>query len=103
MRKSHRRPKEVESLLRQFCCAEGCDAAGTRLPAGSGVRGLGVAVDTASAEVAGCSEATRFHVLVDGEVFGPFHRIRITPLRVDGKAVRMPVMLFNPPARPGSC
>ena len=104
MRKPHRKPREAQALLHHFCMAEGSlDAA--RLPSGPGVRGNGVAVDVSCCELKCASPNARFHVLVDGQLYGPFHHIRVSPLPAsepdesearDG-VTRLPVMAFMPP------
>lgn len=43
--------------------------------------------------------AKPFHVLLDGEVYGPFYRIRITPCRSPknrSEILRFPVMTYLP-------
>ena len=65
----------------------------------------GVAVDVSCCELKCASPNARFHVLVDGQLYGPFHHIRVSPLPAsepdesearDG-VTRLPVMAFMPP------
>ena len=100
MRKSHKKARESQSLLHNFCTAEGCGAA--RLPPGPGVRGNGVAADVSRTDVRCTAPGARFHILIDGELHGPYHRIRVSPLYNDegnpaSGVARLPVMSFVSP------
>lgn len=41
-------------------------------------------------------EGSPFQVLIDGQLFGPYVRLRISPAELSGKRVVFPVMTFFP-------
>jgi len=50
-----------------------------------------------SLELACGGDTPPFMIAVDGQLFGPFAKIRVTPLEKEGKRVVFPIQVFFPP------
>jgi hypothetical protein len=51
-------------------------------------------VESISIEVA--DESYNFFILIDGKVFGPYQKIRISPYEVNSTPVHLPIMTYFP-------